>query len=266
MANNLKYRIYQIIEKAEKGDVLSLTFDIFISSLIFLNVIAVILESEKYIYTNAKAFFDAFEYFSIAVFTIEYILRLWTCTEINHYKKPVFGRIKYAMKPIIIIDALTFIPFYIPFIIPIDLRFIRVIRLLRIVRVFKISRYSDSLMIMGRVIKNTKTELLITMFVLFILLIIASSLVYLAEREVQPNSFSSIPAAMWWAVATLTTVGYGDLCPVTVLGKILASIVSILGIGLFALPAGILGGGFVKEIQLKKKVKTKCPHCGKVIE
>jgi voltage-gated potassium channel len=130
-----------------------------------------------------------------------------------------------------------------------DLRFVRVLRLLRLSRLIKLGRYSDSLKTLGNVFKGKKEELLITAFALAILLILASSLMYFAENEVQPQAFSSIPAAMWWGIATLTTVGYGDIYPVTTLGKLMGSVIAVLGIGMFALPAGILSSGFAEKIK-----------------
>jgi voltage-gated potassium channel len=111
-----------------------------------------------------------------------------------------------------------------------------------------------------------REELLVTLFVLLLLLLFASSLIYFAEHDAQPDIFSSIPAAMWWAVATLTTVGYGDVYPVTTVGKLVASVIAVLGIGMFALPTGILGAGFVEELQSRKRRPRTCPHCGKSLE
>jgi voltage-gated potassium channel len=140
---------------------------------------------------------------------------------------------------------------------------LRVLRLLRIVRVAKLGRYSESIQVLGRVFAAKKEQLLSTLFILLMLLVISSCLMYDAERQAQPDRFSSIPAAMWWAVTTLTTVGYGDVCPVTPGGKVIASVIAILGIGMFALPTAILGSGFLEEIAPKKP--AKCPHCGNEI-
>jgi voltage-gated potassium channel len=189
----------------------------------------------------------------VAIFSIEYLLRLWTCNVDVTYKGRIKGRIKYFFSPLALIDLFAILPFYIPMIIPIDLRFLRVIRLVRIFRILKFGRYSASLQMLGRVLRKKKSELIVTFFVVFLLLIIASSLIYEFEREAQPEKFSSIPGSMWWAVVTLTTVGYGDVYPVTTMGKILSSFIALLGIGLFALPAGILSAGMVEEMQKKKE-------------
>ena len=215
-----------------------------------------------------KYFFSYFEVVSVIIFSIEYLLRVWSCTTNNKYKHPLWGRIKFIFSPFALVDLFAILPFYLPMIFPFDLRFIRIIRLLRIFRLFKVGRYSEELKIFGRVLKSKKEELIITLFIGFILLILSASLMFFVENPVQPESFPNIPASIWWAITTLTTVSYGDVYPVTTLGKIIAGIISILGIGMFALPAGILSSGFLEEIKkkrTKKKIKV-CPYCGKQID
>ncbi|MBA7517713.1 hypothetical protein ES705_09767 [subsurface metagenome] len=266
MDKRIKKRTYEILEKALPGDVQSRIFDIFIMTLIILNIIAVVLGTVKNLAAQYHAFFKTFEIFSVLVFTIEYTLRLWSCTTDQKYKDSIKGRLRFASTPLVIVDLIAILPFYLPMIIPLDLRFIRILRLFRMFRMFKMGRYSESMKTLGNVLKAKKEELLITVSAVIVLLIVVSSIMYFVENEAQPEAFSSIPAAMWWGVATLTTVGYGDVYPVTVLGKFLGAIIALLGIGMFALPAGILGGGFVEEIQKRReKQKTICPHCGKDI-
>ena len=264
--DGLRSRIYQILEIAADKDKLSRLFDIFIMALIVLNVLAVIAETVNYLSIKYSAYFHYFEVFSILVFSLEYFFRVWTCVENNKYSSKLIGRLKFMTTPLAIVDLLAVLPFYLPILFAIDLRFLRAIRLIRLIRLLKIARYTEAIRTLGAVIKMKKEELLITIFTVFILLIIASSLMFYLEREVQPEAFSSIPAAFWWGVATLTTVGYGDIYPITVLGKILGAIVSLLGIGLFALPAGIIGSGFIDLLQKKKPSPIVCPHCGKLIE
>jgi len=269
MSQKLKKRISEILEVATPGDQLSRIFDIFIITLISLNIIAVILETVESLSSKYMPFFRNFEIFSVVIFTIEYISRIWSCTVNAKFKNPVLGRIRFALTPLLIVDLLAILPFYlrmiIPMIIPFDLRFLRAFRLMRILRMFKIGRYSESLRMFGRVLKAKKEELLIAVFMILILLIISSSLMYFVENEAQPQTFSSIPDAMWWGVTTLTTVGYGDVYPVTPVGKFLGAIIAILGIGIFALPTGILASGFVEEIQKRRTKRIICPHCGKDI-
>lgn len=177
------------------------------------------------------------------------------------YARPLSGRLRFAATPLAVVDLLAIIPFYIG-LAGIDLRFIRSLRLLRIVRVAKVGRYMKALHLFSRVLREKREELVLTLGMMLLLLIIASCFMYYVENPVQPENFPDIPHTMWWAVATFTTVGYGDIYPVTGLGKLLAGVVAILGIGLFALPTGILGAGFVGEMQ-KRSEGHRCPHCGR---
>ncbi len=261
MYKKTKRRIFEILDMASKGDKLSRAWDIFIVTLITLNVAAVIFETVPSIDTRLGAFFNTFEIVSVIIFTIEYIFRLWSANSDEKYKGRIWGRLKYATSFLAIIDLIAILPFYLPMFLPFDFRIIRILRLVRIFRVFKIGRYSKSVAIIGRVFYERKEQLVIAAGAVLFLLIIASSLMYYVENPAQPESFSSIPASMWWGVATLTTVGYGDVYPITPLGKILGAIIAILGVGLFALPAGILAGGFAEQIE-KKRENYVCPKCG----
>lgn len=266
MNERIKSRTFEILEKASPGDILSRVFDVFIMALISLNVVAVILETVGSLASQYMRLFRSFEVFSITVFTIEYLLRIWTCNVDDRFKGSIKGRIRFALTPLALVDLMAILPFYIPMVIRLDLRFIRVVRLVRLFRMFKVGRYSESMRILGNVLRQKKEELAIVLFVGSILLIVASSLMYLAENAAQPQVFSSIPAAMWWGVATLTTVGYGDIYPVTSIGKLLGTTIAVLGIGMFALPAGILGSGFLEEVQRRRGNPRVCPHCGKDID
>jgi voltage-gated potassium channel len=264
MRPNLKRQVFEIIDPSHAYDDASRVFNIGMLVLIFVNVLAVILETEEGLYSQYKSFFHIFDAFSVAIFTIEYALRLWTCTENPKYKSSISGFVRFALSTSMLIDLISIVPFYIPMW-GMDLRFIRSIRLFRLFRLLKMGRYSQSLTKLGNVIKAKKEELSITLFARIILLIISSSLMYFVEHEVQPDAFSSIPSAMWWGAVTLTTVGYGDIYPKTVLGKFIGAFIAVLGIGLFALPAGILASGFASEIQNKTPETNICPHCGKDI-
>ena len=265
MQKTIKRQIFELIDPSHSNDDASRAFNIGMLVLIFLNVLCVILETEEGLYSVYKSFFHLFDTFSVAIFTIEYALRLWICTEDPKYKSPFSGRIRYIFSASMLIDLISILPFYVPMG-GMDLRFIRSIRLFRLFRLLKMGRYSQSLTKLGNVIKAKKEELGITLFAGVILLIISSSLMYFVERGVQPEAFSSIPSAMWWAAVTLTTVGYGDIYPMTVLGKFIGAFIAVLGIGLFALPTGILASGFAAEIQNKTTEVQICPHCGKDIK
>ncbi len=233
--------------------------DSFIMALIVANVTAVVVETIDPLYSAYQYEFYLFELLSVVVFCLEYLGRLWVATENAAYRHPIAGRIRYALTPFMLIDFLAIVPFFLGFVV-VDLRFLRMLRLLRFLRLFKLARYSSSMQMFVTVILEKKEDLVISFSVGGLLLLFASSLMYFVEHEAQPEVFSSIPAAMWWGVVTLTTVGYGDVYPVTLTGKLLGALVAVVGIGLFALPASILASGFV-EASTKGKTYT-CPHCG----
>ncbi len=266
MNKNIKKRTHRILEKATKNDLASKIFDIFIITLIILNIIFVIFGTVKSFNVKYFLFFKYFEILSIIIFTIEYILRIWSCTENIRFKNPFLGRLRFIITPMAVIDLISILPFYLPMFIPLDLRILRAFRLFRLFRLFKIGRYSKAMITLGNVINKKKEELIISVLAVIILLIISSSLMYYIENAIQPDKFSSIPESMWWGVATLTTVGYGDIYPITPLGKFFGAIISLLGVGLFALPAGILASGFNEEIQKRKNFRITCPYCGKYID
>ncbi len=261
---HVRRRTYEILETAEPEDRVSRAVDAFILGLILLNVLAIVVETLEVFHARYELWFTGFELFSVGFFTVEYLLRIWSCT-INPAYTGASGRARFARTPLAIIDLLAFLPFYLS-LGAVDLRFLRLLRIFRIFRLAKLYRYLTALRTFHRVLLAKKEELLVTLLILFVLLVFSSTLVYYAEHEAQPEAFSSIPAAMWWGIATLTTVGYGDIYPVTPMGRTIASFITVLGIGMFALPTGILGSGFIEEIQARKEKKKSCPHCGKDLE
>lgn len=261
----MKKKIHSILTVSKKTGDVSWYFDVFIIALIILNVIAIVLESIEPLKQEFQSLFDYFEIFSVIVFTIEYILRVWTANLNPNYEKPVTGNLKYAFSPLALIDLLAFLPFYLPFI-GVDLRLMRMLRIFRIFRLFKIARYVEALSFINSVFKKKKEELVITLIFTVFLLLIASTLMYYVENGTQPENFSSIPETMWWGIATLTTVGYGDIYPITPLGQFLGGVIAVIGIGLFALPTGILASGFSDEISLKKQRSDFCNTCGQTIK
>jgi voltage-gated potassium channel len=254
-----------VVEAARPGDRASRVFDVFIVGLIALNVAAVVLESVAKLEARYRGAFFAFELASVAVFTLEYLARVWSAPTDPRYQGAFRGRLRFVLSPLALIDLLAVFPFYLGALWVVDLRFLRVVRLVRMIRIAKVARYSSALRLLGRVVRNRKPELVITTGLMLILLVLASCMMYDLEHEVQPEVFGDIPSTMWWAVATMTTVGYGDTYPVTPAGKVLGGLVAILGIAFFALPAGILGSGFVDEVQ-KGREPLRCPHCGVEIE
>lgn len=254
-------RVWEIVEAARPGDAASRRFQLFILALIALNVAAVILQSVRSLDARFGAAFAGFEVFSVLVFLAEYAARLWSCVEDPGYRGAVRGRLRFALRPMSLVDLMSVVPFLV-MLGTTDLRILRVMRLLRLVRLLKAGRYLVALTLLRRVMHAKREELVITTALTSVLLIMASAIMYFAENGAQPDDFSSIPASMWWAVATLTTVGYGDVYPVTVLGRLAGGCLALLGVGLFALPTAILGSGLVEAVQTTRPAQ-ECPHCGK---
>ncbi|MCA9280879.1 MAG: ion transporter [Phycisphaerales bacterium] len=252
--------MFEIVEAARPGDRASKVFDLAIIGLIVLNVAAMIAESMPECAARWPGFFMAFERVSIGVFIVEYVLRLWSCVESDRFSKPLLGRLRFARTPMAIVDFFAIAPGLLPFV-GLDLRVVRMLRAFRLLRIAKLSRYTRALGLIGRTLTSKKEALITTGLFMVMLILISSTLMYFAERDAQPQHFGTIPNAMWWSIVTLTTVGYGDAYPVTAAGRVLASIIAILGVGMVALPTGILGAGFVEELS-RNNHSPVCPHCG----
>ncbi len=262
-----KEKVYSLLHP-EIGDTrLDKVINFFIIILIALNVIAVILETVPYFYDRYQEFFHYFDIVSVAFFTIEYVLRVWSCNHEPRYKHSIYGRLKYMLSPAALIDLLAILPFYINTVIGLDLRILRIFRLLRFFRLFRLTSYMKATKMVTNVFKNNVNELLLSLLLAIFLIIISSSLVYFAEHLAQPEKFRSIPDTIWWSVITLTTVGYGDMIPITIAGKVFTGFILVAGIAIFALPAGIITAGFLEEIRKRKLNKNGvCPHCGLPLE
>jgi voltage-gated potassium channel len=268
MLEKIKYRVYDVLVETDDNEVADKVVAVMLMILIVINVIAVILESVDEINQAYGTIFYAVEVVSVAIFSFEYILRLWVAPLTTRFAKPVMGRIHYAMTPLALIDLLAILPAFLPLVFALDLRIIRFLRIFRLFRLFKMSRYVESLDTLDDVVKSRKEELIVTLVMIMMLLVFSASLMYVVENEAQPDKFPHIPSALWWGVATLTTVGYGDVFPVTPLGKLFGSFIAFLGIGIFALPTGILASGFAEEIKKRREKYEQnkvydCPHCGK---
>jgi len=263
MLQKIKIRLYDILVETEDGELVDRIVAVFLLILILLNTAAVILETVDSINQRFEAVFYSLEIVSVTIFVVEYLLRLWIAPLNPLYAKPITGRIRYALSLMAVIDLLAILPAILPLIFVFDLRIIRFLRLFRLFRLFKMNRYVESLNTLDDVVRSRKEELVIIVIMIAMLLLFSSSLMYIVETEAQPDKFTDIPSAMWWGVATLTTVGYGDIFPITPLGKLLSGFIAFLGIGIFALPTGILASGFAEEIR-KRREKDEvclCPHC-----
>ncbi len=258
MYEKIKRRVYEIIEKGDSKDKASLAFDIFLIILILSNILIIILASVKTLGQRYSEFFSIFELVSIVIFTLEYLLRVWTANVNNKFQGIIKGRIKYALTPLALFDLFSIIPFYLPFL-SIDLRFLRITRLIRVFRIFKFSRYLKALQIIINVIKKKRRELFVTILIIIMLILTVSVIIYELEKNIQPDEFSNIPVAFLWAISAFTAIDFG-LRPITTAGKFLTGIIGLLGIGIIALPAGILSSGLIEEFQKKKKVKRRISY------
>ncbi len=243
----VRARVHEILEAKDHTDLLSRAVMALIIALILVSVLSVILESVSPIYSSYRAVFDLSEATIVVIFTLEFALRLWSCVEDPRYAHPLYGRLRFAVSPLALIDLAAILPFYLPLMVAFDARFLRALRLVRFVRIIKMARYSDSVNLLLRVLKREKESLVFTFFLILLLMVVASCLMWQAENEAQPEKFGSIPDTMWWAIATITTVGYGDVVPITPTGKVLGAFIAILGVGMVAMPAGIIVSGFMEE-------------------
>jgi voltage-gated potassium channel len=259
----IRQRVYEVLEVAAESDATSRRVHAGIMALIVVNLAGVVFGTVSAFYSAAPWLFDGLEAVSIVIFTIEYLLRLWACGANPQYAG-LLGRARFAFRPMMLVDLVAILPAYLPMVV-VDLRALRALRVMRLARVLRLARYSRAVDLLGRAFGRCREELITTCCLMGVLIAISASAMYYAENEAQPDRFSSIPAAMWWAVATLTTVGYGDIVPVTTAGKALAAVIAVVGIGMVALPTGVLGAAFVEEIRSRRQ-KHVCPHCGKPIE
>jgi len=269
MGTNVQKRVYEILESRSREIPAGRLVSRSLLLLILINVITAVIETDAGIFHSYGRILDIIAAFSVMVFTLEYILRVWCCTQNPAYQAPVTGRLRYMATPAAIIDLFVIIPFiFLPFIAHQGL--FSFIRFLRIFWILKIGHYTRSLGTFSRVFKAKREEIFIAFFIMLVLLVLGSALIFFAEHDAQPTKFSSVLASMWWGIETMATIGYGDMVPVTPLGKMIAGVVALVGVGLFALPAGILASGFIDEYQKNRcDVKTPpdvCPHCGKVID
>ncbi|MEM7207872.1 MAG: ion transporter [Pseudomonadota bacterium] len=241
----LRSRVYWWLERPDRGADGPRLLEISLIVLITLNVVAVILETVDSLYTSWQPLFDFFEVFSLSVFVIEYAARLWVAPE----NPDTPSRLAWAKSPLALIDLLAILPSLLYLIIPIDLRILRTFRMLRLL---KLTRYSPALAMLLAVFEEEAGAFFAGFFILMLMLVFAASGAWLVEHKAQPEAFGSIPAAMWWAVATLTTVGYGDVTPITVAGKVFGAIITIVGIGMAALPAGIIASGLNDQLHRRR--------------
>lgn len=253
-AATLRRRVFDVIESGA-DTVASRIFDSAIIALIVTAVVAFAADTVPDIQRRFHHVLRVTEWVTTLVFTVEYALRLWVCIEHPQLRRygPIRARIFFALRPSLLIDLAAILPFFVVAVAPAD--FV-VLRVLRLVRFLKLARFSPALGLLGRVFYAERRALFGALIVMTGMLLLSATVMYIIEGPAQPDKFGTIPNAMWWAVVTLTTVGYGDVVPVTVLGRLFGGIVMIMGLGMFALPVSILATGFVNEAHRREFVVT----------
>lgn len=243
-----RVQTYNVLHNDNYRSTINSIINILLVLLIIGNVAAVVLESDNDVLEHHLFAFKWFELISIAIFSVEYILRFWSIAEQDESKSAFALRWQWVKSGGAIIDLLAILPAYLGSLVTVDLRILRVLRLFRLL---KLTRYFASMQILMKVIRKERGSFQAVIFILVIMIVITSSGIYALESQVQPEEFGSIPKAMWWSVVTLTTVGYGDVTPITSVGKVLGALITILGVGIAALPAGILASGLASELTEK---------------
>jgi voltage-gated potassium channel len=244
-----------IFEDEEPRGVVTQVFNFALASLIVANVAAVVLESVEPIGRRFYSSFETFEYAATAIFAAEYVLRVWACVDFRGaaYGHPFWGRLRYMRSFFALVDAVAIAPAILGILGAADLR---VLRLLRLLRMLKLIRHSTTFGLLGAVLRDETRSIAALLFVLLLTVTVSGSLMYMLEGDEQPAVFTSIPAGMWWAIETLTTVGYGDMVPETVVGRILGGVVSIVGIGTLALFSGLITVGFLEQLKLHRRQRS----------
>jgi len=252
---HFKSKVYSLIRDDDVNNIYSNIFDGIIIALILINTVMVIAQTFN-VSQDWQNIFDVVEVISVLIFTVEYALRVWTSDLMRPNSSAGRARIRYIFTPMALIDLMAILPFYFPFLIPVDLRVLRMLRMVRLMRLFKLNRYTHALSIIASVFKKKAAQLVSAMIVLCVMMILSSVLIYYCENPKQPGVFQNAFSGLWWAVATFTTVGYGDIYPVTIAGKIFSALIAVLGIGLVAVPTGIISAGFIEHMEEESRCKT----------
>jgi voltage-gated potassium channel len=272
-ASGLRPRVHEILNNPPIGDLIGRTIAFALLALIAANATASVLATDVDIARRAPAFFYWFEVISVIIFTIEYVARVWSSAADPRYGTGIRGRLRMMVSPLALLDLVSILPFYVELLSPgtLDLRFLRIMRLLRLFRLMRVRRLAEALSVLTRIVSSKRAELGVTLAFVVVAMLLAAGAMYAVEHGEPDTKFTSIPRAMWWAIVTVTTIGYGDMVPTSPLGQVIAGIVAFVGICAIALPVGILSSGFIDELNRKKaQAETvpsrSCPHCGGTVE
>lgn len=252
----MRYSLYLQLDSNGSNDRALAPLNKVIIALIVASVFVVVIESEPIFYAGHESLFHALEVAFGTAFLLEYLARLWACVEDPKYANGLKGRLRYMATPAALLDLFAVLPLFLYLLGP-QAYMLRLVRLLRVIRLAKLGRFSNAVSAISEAVSERKFELLASFLFSVVLLLITSTLMYLAEARHQPALFGSIPRAMWWSAITLTTVGYGDSYPITVAGRVLAGLTAVLGIGLIAMPTGILAAAFSNALQSRRQKRNK---------
>lgn len=252
----MRHSLYLQLDPKVSGDSVLSPLNKVVIALIITSVCVVIIESEPLFYAGRESLFYALEVAFGTAFLLEYLVRLWVCVENPKYANGLKGRLRYMLTPAALLDLFAVLPLFLYLLGP-QAYMLRLVRLLRVIRLAKLGRFSNAVSAIGEALSERKFELLASFLFSVVLLLITSTLMYLVEARHQPEVFGSIPRAMWWSAITLTTVGYGDSYPVTAVGKVLAGLTAVLGIGLIAMPTGILAAAFSNALQNRRQNRNE---------
>ena len=248
-----KKRIFDIIQIGNRKDVPSTVFDIFIVVVILVNLFITIFDTfdESAPYADIL---DRLELITIVIFTVEYILRVWTAEYLYPKKDFWKAKLKFIFSFNGVVDLLTFFPYYLPFFFPAGAVAFRMLRVVRIFRLFRINSQYDAFNVILNVLNEKKNQLVSSIFLIVMLMVASSLCMYSIEHNAQPEAFKNAFSGIWWSVSTLLTVGYGDIYPITTLGKFMAIVIAFLGVGMVAIPTGIISAGFVEHYSKIKQL------------
>lgn len=247
-------RIFNIIEIGNHGDFLSRAYDLINVLAILLNLAASVMYTFEDLRLAYSGFLLTVEGVTVAFFTLDYILRVWTARFLYPEETPRSAVRKFIFSFTGIVDLLSFLPYYLPFFFPAGVVAFRMIRVVRIFRLFRINAYYDSLSVITEVITSKRQQLISSVFIIAILMLASSLCMYSLEHEAQPDVFTNAFSGIWWSVSTLLTVGYGDIYPITTMGKVFSIFITFLGVGMVAIPTGIISAGFVDQYSRIKRI------------
>ncbi len=241
-------RLFEIIQIGGADDTISRSFDVIITVIIIVNILVTFMET----FDSLSAFlpiFKVIELVTVILFTIEYIARVYTADLLYPKEKKIFSILAFVFSFYGLIDLFSFMPYYLPLATPTGVAVFRLFRVFRIFRLFKINAQFDAFNVIVNVLNEKKTQLLSSVVLILMLMLSASMLMYGVEHEAQPDVFENALSGFWWSMATIFTIGYGDIYPITSLGQLLALVISFLGVGIIAIPTGIISAGFVEQFQ-----------------